>query len=83
MSRPNLSVTVACAVPNSVFVKYIPQMQPILERPLAIRDGDAYPPDAPGHGSPQTWMNEHVPAMALLVAGGGALAWATRGRPRL
>ncbi|HYM25149.1 MAG TPA: mandelate racemase/muconate lactonizing enzyme family protein [Vicinamibacterales bacterium] len=47
---PELSVTVACAVPNSVFVEYIPQMEPILARPLDRRDGYAYPFDAPGHG---------------------------------
>src|SRR5207247_4718466 len=47
---PELSVAVACAVPNSVFVEYIPQMEPILERPLMRRDGFAIPFDAPGHG---------------------------------
>ena len=47
---PELSVAVACAVPNSVFVEYIPQMEPILKRPLTRRDGFAIPFDAPGHG---------------------------------
>jgi L-alanine-DL-glutamate epimerase-like enolase superfamily enzyme len=47
---PELSVTIACAVPNSVFVEYIPQMEPILKHPLVHRDGYAYPFDAPGHG---------------------------------
>ena len=47
---PELSVSVACAVPNSVFVEYIPQMEPILKRPLNRRGGFAYPFDAPGHG---------------------------------
>ena len=45
-----LCVTIACAVPNSVFVEYIPQMEPILKRPLIRRDGYAYPFDTPGHG---------------------------------
>ena len=47
---PELSVTIACAVPNSVFVEYIPQMEAVLKRPLVRRDGYAYPFDAPGHG---------------------------------
>jgi L-alanine-DL-glutamate epimerase-like enolase superfamily enzyme len=47
---PELSVAVACAVRNSVFVEYVPQMEPILKRPLVRRDGYAYPFDAPGHG---------------------------------
>jgi len=47
---PELSVTIACAVPNSVFVEYIPQMEPILKRPVLRRDGYAYPFDTPGHG---------------------------------
>lgn len=47
---PELSVTVACAVPNSVFVEYIPQMEPILKRPLIRRGGFAFPFDVPGHG---------------------------------
>src|SRR6185503_529737 len=47
---PELSITVAAAVPNSVFVEYIPQMEPVLKRPLARRDGYGMPFDAPGHG---------------------------------
>ena len=47
---PELSVAVACAVPNSVFVEYIPQMEPVLKRPIARRDGFAIPFDTPGHG---------------------------------
>jgi L-alanine-DL-glutamate epimerase-like enolase superfamily enzyme len=47
---PELSVAVACAVPNSVFIEYIPQMEPVLRRPVTIRDGWAVPSDAPGHG---------------------------------
>jgi L-alanine-DL-glutamate epimerase-like enolase superfamily enzyme len=46
---PELSVSVACAVPNSVFVEYIPQMEPILKEPVTIRDGYAVPQDTPGH----------------------------------
>jgi L-alanine-DL-glutamate epimerase-like enolase superfamily enzyme len=47
---PELSVTVAAAVPNSVFVEYIPQMEPILKRPVMMQDGCAIPLDTPGHG---------------------------------
>jgi L-alanine-DL-glutamate epimerase-like enolase superfamily enzyme len=47
---PELSVTIACAVPNSVFVEYIPQMEPVLLRPITRRGGFAIPFDAPGHG---------------------------------
>jgi L-alanine-DL-glutamate epimerase-like enolase superfamily enzyme len=47
---PELSITVAAAVPNSVFVEYIPQMEPLLKRPLTRRGGYGFPFDAPGHG---------------------------------
>jgi L-alanine-DL-glutamate epimerase-like enolase superfamily enzyme len=47
---PELSITVAAAVPNSVFVEYIPQMEPLLKRSLTRRDGYGVPFDAPGHG---------------------------------
>lgn len=47
---PELSVTVAAAVPNAVFVEYIPQMEPALVRPLVRHDGFGFPFDVPGHG---------------------------------
>ena len=47
---PELSITVAAAVPNSVFVEYIPQMEPLLKRPLWRQDGYGIPLDVPGHG---------------------------------
>ena len=47
---PELSVTIAAAVSNSMFVEYIPQMDPILKTHLQIKDGFAIPFDAPGHG---------------------------------
>jgi enolase-like protein len=47
---PELSIAVAAAVPNAVFVEYIPQMEPILARPLVRRDGYGIPFDVPGHG---------------------------------
>jgi L-alanine-DL-glutamate epimerase-like enolase superfamily enzyme len=47
---PELSITVAAAAPNAVFVEYIPQMEPILARPITRRDGYGFPFDVPGHG---------------------------------
>jgi L-alanine-DL-glutamate epimerase-like enolase superfamily enzyme len=47
---PELSITVAAAVTNSVFVEYIPQMEAVLKRPITRRDGYGIPFDAPGHG---------------------------------
>jgi L-alanine-DL-glutamate epimerase-like enolase superfamily enzyme len=47
---PELSIAVAAAVPNAVFVEYVPQMEPILARPIARRDGYGVPFDVPGHG---------------------------------
>ena len=47
---PELSITVAAAVPNSVFVEYIPQMEPLLKRTLQRHDGYGIPSDAAGHG---------------------------------
>src|SRR6185503_15509808 len=47
---PELSITVAAAVPNSVFVEYIPQMEPLLKRTLQRCDGYGIPSDASGHG---------------------------------
>lgn len=47
---PELSTTIAAAIPNSMIVEYIPQMEPVLKRPLQIKDGYAIPPATPGHG---------------------------------
>lgn len=47
---PELSVTIAAAASNAVFVEYIPQMEPILAQPIVRRDGFGFPFDAPGHG---------------------------------
>jgi len=49
---PELSLTVAAAVPNSMFIEYIPQMEPVLRHKVRIVDGNAIPPDVPGHGIP-------------------------------
>jgi len=47
---PELNFAVAAAVPNCVFVEYLPQMEPVLRSPLRIADGFAYPFQTPGHG---------------------------------
>ena len=47
---PELSLTIAAAVANAVFVEYIPQMEPILARPIVRHDGYGIPFEAPGHG---------------------------------
>lgn len=47
---PELSLVVAAATPNSMFIEYIPQMEPVLKRRIRIVDGYAIPPDVPGHG---------------------------------
>jgi L-alanine-DL-glutamate epimerase-like enolase superfamily enzyme len=49
---PELSLTVAAAVPNSIFIEYIPQMEPVLRHKLKIVNGEAVAPDVPGHGIP-------------------------------
>ncbi len=54
---PELSLTVAAAVPNSMFIEYIPQMEPVLEHKVRIVNGRAVPPDVPGHG---IQFNQHA-----------------------
>lgn len=49
---PELSLTVAAAVPNSMFIEYIPQMEPVLSHKIKMDAGRAVPPDVPGHGIP-------------------------------
>ena len=47
---PELSVAVACAVSNSMYVEFIPQMEPILKTRISIENGKAKPAQIPGHG---------------------------------
>jgi L-alanine-DL-glutamate epimerase-like enolase superfamily enzyme len=47
---PELSVSIAAAVPNSMMIEYVPQMEPILRNMVRIEDGYAIPFAAPGHG---------------------------------
>ncbi len=47
---PELSVSIATAVPNSMMIEYVPQMEPVLKQRVRIEDGFAIPSDAAGHG---------------------------------
>jgi L-alanine-DL-glutamate epimerase-like enolase superfamily enzyme len=42
--------TVAASVNNSMFIEYIPQMEPVLKHRIKIVDGNAIPPGVPGPG---------------------------------
>src|SRR5438874_1239012 len=50
-----LHVGLCCAVPNSRWVEYIPQLDSITRTQLAIRDGRAYPSSEPGLGIDWDW----------------------------
>jgi len=50
-----LHVGLCCAVPNSRWVEYIPQLDTITGRKLAIRDGRAYASEEPGLGIDWDW----------------------------
>ena len=45
-----LHVSLVCAIPNSWMLEYIPQLDPITETRLDIREGLAHPPETPGLG---------------------------------
>ena len=45
-----LHVSLVCAIPNSWMLEYIPQLDPITETRLDIRNGLAHPPETPGLG---------------------------------
>src|SRR5881394_2388922 len=45
-----LSVSIAAAVPNSMMIEYVPQMEPVLKKQVRIEDGYAIASDIPGHG---------------------------------
>ncbi|HEY2220301.1 MAG TPA: mandelate racemase/muconate lactonizing enzyme family protein [Gaiellaceae bacterium] len=47
---PEIHVHLACAIPNALNLEYLPIFERLLEDPLRIHDGEATPPDAPGHG---------------------------------
>jgi L-alanine-DL-glutamate epimerase-like enolase superfamily enzyme len=45
-----LHVSLTAAVPNGAWVEYIPQLDSITTSPMAMQDGHAIPPQAPGLG---------------------------------
>jgi L-alanine-DL-glutamate epimerase-like enolase superfamily enzyme len=45
-----LHVSLACAVPNALYVEHIPQLRPLCSSGLEIVEGEAIPPSAPGLG---------------------------------
>jgi L-alanine-DL-glutamate epimerase-like enolase superfamily enzyme len=50
-----LHVGLCCAVPNSRWVEYIPQLDSITRTKLEIREGRAYPSSEPGLGIDWDW----------------------------
>jgi len=45
-----LHVSLACAVPNALYLEHIPQLRAVTETELAIEDGHALAPAEPGLG---------------------------------
>lgn len=50
-----LHVGLACAVANAPLLEYIPQLDDITRSAVTIKDGDAYPSNAPGIGVEWDW----------------------------
>ncbi len=50
-----LHIHLAAAVPNAIFVEYIPFLHRFVAEPLRIEDGHLRVPDAPGHGIDFLW----------------------------
>jgi L-alanine-DL-glutamate epimerase-like enolase superfamily enzyme len=61
----DLHVSLAAAVPNTLFVEHIPQLGQIACSEIEVVDGMAVPPSSPGIGI--EWDRE---AIALLTAAG-------------
>jgi L-alanine-DL-glutamate epimerase-like enolase superfamily enzyme len=47
---PDVHVHLACAVPNALYVEYLPWLEPLLASRLELEAGSARPSAAPGHG---------------------------------
>lgn len=50
-----LHVSLCAAVPNAAWVEYIPQLDDITTSRIQVKDGFAYPPEAPGLGIAWDW----------------------------
>ena len=58
-----LHVSLACAVPNAMYVEYIPQLAPLCLSRFEILDGLAIPPSAPGIGI--EWDRRRISELAV------------------
>lgn len=47
---PEIHVHLACAIPNALNLEYLPIFELLLEEPIRIQEGEAIPPETPGHG---------------------------------
>ncbi|NNE82225.1 MAG: mandelate racemase/muconate lactonizing enzyme family protein [Silicimonas sp.] len=45
-----LHVSLVCAIPNAPWLEYIPQLDSLTSSPMTMKDGRAYPSNAPGLG---------------------------------
>lgn len=59
-----LHVSLACAVPNALYVEYIPQLRQLMTREMAISDGYALAPTEPGLGIP--WDHDAIDRLRVL-----------------
>jgi L-alanine-DL-glutamate epimerase-like enolase superfamily enzyme len=50
-----IHVALGCAVPNARWIEYIPQLEALTSRSMAIRDGRAVPSEEPGIGIAWDW----------------------------
>lgn len=50
-----LHLPLVAAIPNSLFVEYIPSLNPVLTKPLELVDGCFTPSEEPGLGIPFDW----------------------------
>lgn len=51
-----LHVSLVCAIPNAVWLEYIPQLDDITGRGMRMQDGVAYPDQSPGLGIDWDWQ---------------------------
>ncbi|MGH9469699.1 MAG: mandelate racemase/muconate lactonizing enzyme family protein [Terriglobia bacterium] len=50
-----IHIHLAAAVPNGLFIEYIPQLGQVLQEALSLKDGHFAPPPRPGHGILFDW----------------------------
>ena len=51
-----IQIHLAAAIPNGIFIEYIPQLGQVLQEELALKDGYFTPPARPGHGILFDWQ---------------------------